>query len=237
MGKTTTADPKDEILKDLEAKKLEAEIAKLASDKQKLDLDVATGQLSYEQFRQEWERNDKRRRVIRLDDVISNGPITYWHYEVDRFMAADPILPIELVINSPGGSVLDGLELYDAVLKKRAEGAVINTTVYGMAASMAGILVQAGATRRMGPNAYLMIHEVASLTLGKLSGMKDAVKFSERLYDRLIGILAQGSARAGREVLSVEQIKERADRKDWWLDASEAYQYGFVDEILAAPVV
>ena len=57
---------------------------------------------------------------------------------------------------------MSGIELYDHIMDLRARGARITTTVMGQAASMGGILAQAGETRRIGPNGYLMIHEVAA---------------------------------------------------------------------------
>lgn len=133
--------------------------------------------------------------------------------------------PISVIFNSPGGSVIDGLALYDYIKELQAGGVPVNTHSIGMAASMGGVLLQAGGVRTMGANAYLLIHEVSSGAGGKMTELEDEIEFLRRLQDRLVLILAE------RSTMTARQIKSRWKRKDWWLGAAEAMELGFIDEI------
>lgn len=134
--------------------------------------------------------------------------------------------PITIVFNSPGGVVSHGLALYDVIREIMAEGVPVTTKVYGRAASMGGILLQAGSTRQMSPNSYLMIHEPSSGMIGKAFELEDNVEFVKRLWDQLAEILAE------RSTLTARQIKTKSARKDWWLSAEESLKYGFIDEVV-----
>lgn len=139
----------------------------------------------------------------------------------------DPGCGITVIMNSPGGEVFEGLALYDFFDDLKAQGHELTIVVRGIAASMAGILLQAGSPgkRLVGKHAHVMMHELADATSGKHSDMKDAVKFNDKLLARLIGILAE------RSVMSERQIKTRIDRRDWWLDSAEAVKLGFADAV------
>lgn len=133
--------------------------------------------------------------------------------------------PIKIIFNSPGGNVIDGLALYDYIKELQGSGIQINTHSIGMAASMGGILLQAGGVRSMGANAYLLIHEVSAGAGGKMTDLEDEIEFLKRLQDRLVNILGE------RSTMTTRQIKTRWKRKDWWLGAAEALELGFIDEI------
>jgi ATP-dependent Clp endopeptidase proteolytic subunit ClpP len=138
-----------------------------------------------------------------------------------------PGCAITVVLNSPGGEVFEGLALYDFLDDLKAQGHELTIVVRGIAASMAGILLQAGSPgkRFVGKHAHVMLHELADIASGKHSEMKDAVKFNDKLLARLIGILAE------RSTMSERQIKTRIDRRDWWLDSAEAVKLGFADAV------
>ena len=215
----------------LEKKKLELEIAQLELANRKLAADAKSFELAYQREHENWTVRSNAQRVFHFNDAIFGDSVAFCMARMQDFVDIDATLPIEIVLNSPGGSVVDGFELYDFLLALRAKGTRIDTTIMGMGASMAGIIAQAGETRRIGPNSYFMVHEVASMSLGKLSSMKDAVKLSERLYDRLLGVLEH------RSTMSADEIRQKAERRDWWLDAAEALDLGFVDEVLPTPLV
>ncbi len=138
----------------------------------------------------------------------------------------EPKCKIQIIFNSPGGSVTDGLALYDFLQILKASGHPIEITAIGMAASMAGILLQAGTVRSMGKNAYILIHELSGQSSGKMSEIEDSEAFMKRLQARLLDILAS------RSKISREKIAENWKRKDWWLDSKEALKLGFVDKVL-----
>jgi len=148
-------------------------------------------------------------------------------------MSADPIT---VRFNSPGGSVFDGFALYDQLRAIGLHRAPVVTVSLGMSASMGGILMQAGNKRIMAANSQFMIHEVSTVAWGKTSDIEDEAKFVRKLSDRFFRILSERSLAAekagtAKEGMTLEQVWERAKRKDWWLDAEEAVHYGFVDEI------
>ena len=134
--------------------------------------------------------------------------------------------PITVRWSSPGGSVIAGLALYDAIMGLRQVQKInIRSITLGMAASMAAILLQSGDQRVVAPDAYILIHEVSSGVIGKLAEMEDETKFVKKINDRLFSILASRSNLSRRAILT------HARRKDWWLDAEETLKHGFADEI------
>lgn len=145
--------------------------------------------------------------------------------DIGKWARRFPGQNITVILNSPGGSVLDGLALYDFLRHLSAKGHFITVKVYGMAASMGGILLQAGDKRIVGPEAEVLIHEVSSGTAGKVSMMQDRLDFSARLWDKLAKILAKRSS------MTKTQIKRKAHKFDWWLTAREAVRLGFADEV------
>ncbi|HUP87164.1 MAG TPA: Clp protease ClpP [Acidimicrobiales bacterium] len=146
--------------------------------------------------------------------------------ELGQWSRRDPGSPITVIFNSPGGSVLDGLALFDYLRRLRTAGHFVTTMALGRAASMGAVLLQAGDHRVVGENAFLLIHEVSNHTTGKVSEMEDGVDFTRRLQKRLLAILA------GRSTLTEPQIARRWTRNEWWLDASEALALGLADAVL-----
>lgn len=137
-------------------------------------------------------------------------------------MSKDPIV---LRFTSPGGSVIDGMTLYDHILGMRERGIHITVIAKGWAASMAGILLQSGTRRVIAPNAWLLIHEISAATGGTLGQLKDDIKWYERMNEQGLDILAD------RAKISKKKIAALMNRKDCWLSSKEALEYGFVDEV------
>lgn len=132
---------------------------------------------------------------------------------------------IEIVITSPGGDVIAGMVLYDFIQTLRRAGHHVTTNCLGMAASMGGILLQAGDRRVMGKEAYLLIHEITFGAGGKIGEIEDEIAFGKKIQSRILRILAD------RSTMSEKSIARRWERKDWWLDSDEALALGFVDEV------
>jgi ATP-dependent Clp protease protease subunit len=146
--------------------------------------------------------------------------------ELGTWSRRDPGSEITVIFNSPGGSVLDGLALFDYLHQLRSIGHPVRTMALGRAASMGAVLLQAGSKRVIGRNAFLLIHEVSHLSVGKVSEMEDGVGFTKRLQQRLLAILAE------RSTLTERELSRRWVRRDWWLDAEEAVALGLADELL-----
>lgn len=145
--------------------------------------------------------------------------------QLHEWVRFDAKAPIVLRFSSPGGYVFEGFGLYDTIRDLVKHGANIETRCVGYAASMAGVLLQAGSVRSMSPHSYLMIHEVGSDAWGKTSEIRDELDLVERLEERCMKILAS------RSKLTIRKIREASKRKDWWIDASEARSLGLVDVV------
>jgi ATP-dependent Clp endopeptidase proteolytic subunit ClpP len=137
----------------------------------------------------------------------------------------EPEANFRIVFNSPGGSVIDGFAFFDFIKELRSLGHNIETVALGYAASMGGILLQAGDKRVIGSNAYMLIHEISSFAFGKASELEDELKLVKRLQEKALDILAE------RSTMNKSQIKRKWVKTDWWIDAAEALEFGFVDEI------
>ena len=136
---------------------------------------------------------------------------------------ADPEKEITMYINSPGGSVCDGLALYDIM---EAIKCPIRTVCVGMAASMGALLFAAGNIREMLPHAEVMIHD--PLATG-ISGSALSVEESSR---RLMNI-RQTTAEilAGHTGHTLEEVYEKT-RQDSYFNAKEAVEWGLADRII-----
>lgn len=134
---------------------------------------------------------------------------------------------ITIRISSPGGSVIDGLALYDFIEGIKASGIAVRVVVLGIAASMAGVLLQSASNgaRVVGPNARFMIHEISGGSIGKLSDMEDETKMYKSLNEQLYDLLAK------RSKMSRQEIGLKAKKRDWWMDAKAALEAGFADEV------
>lgn len=215
---STTARSKKEI--ELHEQKLAAEIKKIETE---------TKLTAYEvQEYQRQERNAKAKnseaRVYNFVDQVSTNSVKSAIGTLTEWVRRNKT-PITIVFNSPGGNVFAGLALYDAIKVIEQEGIEVTTVARGMAASMAGILLQAGNKRVIGENAYILIHEVSDLAVGTTTEIEDELKLTKRLQKRLVNILAE------RATIPASKIEKEWKRKDWWLDAAEAVELGFADAI------
>lgn len=196
----------------LELRKLELE-----TDRAALELDVARRREI------DTQADADRSRTYTFYSEVDADSVRRCLADLGQWSRRDPGSPITIIFNSPGGSVLDGLALFDFLRQLRNQGHHLTTVAIGRAASMGAVLLQAGDVRLMGENAFLLVHEVSNLSSGKVSEMEDSVEFSRRLQRRLLAILAS------RSQLTEVQIQRRWARKDWWLDAAEAVEVGLAD--------
>jgi ATP-dependent Clp protease protease subunit len=141
------------------------------------------------------------------------------------FLASeDPKKDISLYINSPGGSVSAGLAIYDTMQFVKPD---ISTICMGMGASMAQVLLCAGAEgkRFALPNARIMMHQPMGGTQGQASDIEIYTKEMLRTRDNLYRIISKHSGK------DVKTIKKDADR-DNYMTAEEAVEYGLIDKVL-----
>lgn len=133
--------------------------------------------------------------------------------------------PIELRLNSPGGSVFDAVAIYNAL--KRHDGTV-TVTIDGIAASAASYLAMAGDEIVMPENAFLMIHDPSGLVMGTAGDMRDMAEALDKIAGSLIKGYASKSGKPDDDIAALMAAET-------WFDAAEAVEAGFADRI-AEPV-
>jgi len=147
--------------------------------------------------------------------------------ELGAWSRRDPNSAIDVLLNSCGGYCIDGIALYDYMMSLRAVGHYLTIVALGEASSMGGILLQAADWRVMGATSELLIHEVSSEQLGSktVSQMFDKAAYLLKLQRRQDEILAF------RSTMTAKEIERKAKKLDWFLDAREALELGFIDQI------
>jgi ATP-dependent Clp protease protease subunit len=138
--------------------------------------------------------------------------------------STDPKRDIQLFINSPGGSVIAGMGIYDTMQYVSPDVATICT---GLAASMGAVLLCAGkkGKRTCLPHSRVMIHQPSGGMQGQFTDMEISYKLIKQLRNELYDIMAQHTGK------TFEEIEKDSDR-DNWMTATEARDYGLVDEVL-----
>lgn len=140
--------------------------------------------------------------------------------------AENPEQPINMYIKSPGGSVYDGLAVYDTMQYIKCP---VYTYVTGWAASMGSFIAQAGEPghRYIMPHAMTMIHQPSSGTRGKVSDMEIDLAEGIRLKKQLTELYVKHNSKG----ISYDQFRLLLDR-DKWLTAREALDLGLADQIV-----
>jgi len=218
-----------------EARKANAEAEKLEHEAQAAQIEAEEASYALKKVEFNFERDREKRarelacseyhHIYYFTDTVTASAVkacmqelNYWHHE-------DPACDMTVIFYSPGGSVIDGMMLYDYLKGLEDQGHHITTVAMGYAASMAGILLQAGNKRVMGREAYILIHEVSFGAGGKIGEVEDEVAFVKKMQSRVLDIFAS------RSKLTKTAIARKWRRKDWWLDSTEALKLGFVDEL------
>jgi ATP-dependent Clp protease protease subunit len=140
--------------------------------------------------------------------------------------AENPEMPINMYINSPGGSVYDGMAVYDLMQYIKCP---VHTYVTGMAASMGSFIAQAGEPghRYLLPHAITMIHQPSSGTRGKVSDMEIDLIEGLRIKKEMTELYVKHNSKG----TTFEQFMQLLDR-DKWLTAPQALELGLADQII-----
>lgn len=138
--------------------------------------------------------------------------------------STDPKMDIQMFINSPGGSVIAGLGIYDTMQYVSPD---VNTICTSLAASMGAVLLSAGkkGKRSCLPHSRVMIHQPSGGMQGQFSDMEISYNLIKSMKKELYEILAEHT---GKEL---KQIEKDCDR-DNWMSSQDAVDYGLVDEVL-----
>lgn len=205
-----------------------ADAAKAETEAARAALELEAREVEVEAARKHRERHDAldgSNRVYYFNDAVDPYSVEACRNTLRAWSRLYPGEPIEVVFNSPGGSVFDGFDLFDVIRDLSAKGHHVTTVVAGIAASMAGVLVQAGDTRVIGRRSYLHLHEVSTGALGKASDLKDTAELAERLTMDACRIYAERSNK------TADEVYEMMRRHEVYLTAEEALDLGFVDVI------
>ena len=166
----------------------------------------------------------RERRIIYLDGEIDDKSAKE---TIETLLKLDVCnhKDITMYINSSGGSVSSGLAIYDVMNMIKSD---VRTICIGKCASMASILLINGTKgkRFILPNAEVMIHEVSSFSMGKVTEMQDRLDHTKSLNNKLLKIIVSKTNR------TIKQVKNDTINKDNWFDSKTAVKYGFVDKIL-----
>jgi ATP-dependent Clp protease protease subunit len=215
-----------------EGRKFAAEAEKLTSEARSAETQADLAQIVLERERltdRETKVENQYNGVLHLAGEVTFETAFSTMRRLERFARLEPDKPIEFLISSPGGSLLHGLALWDHIAQiRRMTGIKITTVALGMAASMAGILLQAGDTRVMGKEAWLLIHEASFMAGGSMGEVLDTVEWIEKIQERIVDIFLE---RSKAKAITRKQFVAKWKRKDWWLSSSDALAYGFIDEI------
>jgi ATP-dependent Clp protease protease subunit len=162
-------------------------------------------------------------RIIFITDMIEDNMANLIIAQLLFLDSEDPEKDIHMYINSGGGVVTAGLAIYDTMQYLRSP---INTVCIGQAASMAAVLLSAGAPgkRFALPNARIMIHQGSGGFRGNTPDVMIQVKELETLVDKLTNILAFHTGQ------SADKVRKDSDR-DRFMSAEDAKAYGLIDDV------
>lgn len=163
-------------------------------------------------------------RIIFLGEEVNEHTANVIVAQLLHLANEDPNKDIQLYINSPGGSVYDGLAIFDTIQYIKPD---VQTIGIGLQASMGAFLLSSGAKgkRFLLPNARVMIHQPSSGTQGKVTDQEITLREALALKEKIAEILA---ANTGQKLAKVKADMER----DFWMSAKDAVAYGVVDEVL-----
>lgn len=163
-------------------------------------------------------------RIIFLGEDVNEHTANVVVAQLLHLAYADNKKDIKLYINSPGGSVYDGLAIYDTI---QYIGPDVQTIGIGLQASMGAFLLSSGTKgkRFALPNSRIMIHQPSSGTQGKITDQEITLREGLFLKQKLNEILAKNTGQ------KISKIEKDADR-DFWMSAEEAVKYGLVDEVI-----
>lgn len=163
-------------------------------------------------------------RIIFLGDAINDQVANIIQAQLLFLQSTDAKRDIQIYINSPGGSVYAGLGIYDTMQYISPDVATICT---GMAASMGAVLLVAGAKGKRAAlkHSRVMIHQPSGGAQGVAADMEINLREMLKVKEELYTIISQHSGQ------TYEWVEKSSDR-DYWMRASEAKDFGMIDEVL-----
>lgn len=161
---------------------------------------------------------------ISIYDEIGMWGVTAAAFIADLKKIGD-VKNILLTVNSPGGSVFDGLAIYNALSAVRNKGVNITAKVMGIAASAASFIVMAANKVEMPENAMMMVHYASGLAWGNAEDMRETADILDKIDASLVGIY---TARTGKDEAAVRELL----KAETYMTAAEAKEHGFADAVI-----
>ncbi len=163
-------------------------------------------------------------RIIFLGTQVDDYTANVIQAQLLYLDSSDPGKDISIYLNSPGGSVYAGLGIYDTM---QFIGSDVATICTGMAASMAAVLLVAGADGKRSAlkHSRIMIHQPMGGAQGQASDIEITAREIQKLKRELYTIIADHSKN------TYERIEKDSDR-DYWMTSQEALEYGMIDKVL-----
>ena len=162
-----------------------------------------------------------KERIILLNSEINDITANIWIAEL-LYLDSISDEDIHIYINSPGGSIIAGLALYDTMRFVKSK---VNTVCVGLAASMAAFILSSGDKRFALENSEIMIHEPSTNFGGNASDIFNHTKWLERIKNKVDFILAENTNHTINEIIA-------ATLRDNFMDSKTALEFGIIDEIL-----
>lgn len=165
-------------------------------------------------------------RIVFLGEEVNDVTASLVVAQLLFLEAEDPDKDIRLYINSPGGSVSAGMAIYDTMQFVKCD---VSTICIGLAASMGAFLLAAGAKgkRFALPNSEIMIHQPLGGARGQASDIQIQAEQIIKIKKTMNRILSERTGQA------LEKVERDTDR-DFFMSASEAKEYGLIDEVIAS---
>ena len=163
-------------------------------------------------------------RIIFLGEEVNDVTASLVVAQMLFLESEDPTKDINLYINSPGGSVVAGMAIYDTMQYVKCD---VSTICMGMAASMGAFLLAGGAKgkRFALPNAEIMIHQPSGGAQGQATDIKIVAEQILKTKGKLNKILAENTKQP-------IEIIERDTERDNYMSAEEALEYGIIDKVI-----
>lgn len=131
---------------------------------------------------------------------------------------------LDVRINSPGGYVMEGLAIYNAIVRQKAKGRTVTTYIDGLAASMGSVLAMAGDQIVMADNALMMIHNPWDCACGDAAELRRAADTLDKIRDQIVGIYSKQSGKDAAELITMLEAET-------WFTAVEAMAHNLITTI------
>jgi ATP-dependent Clp protease protease subunit len=164
-------------------------------------------------------------RIVMLNEEVNSASASVVVAQLLYLESKDPTKDISLYINSPGGSVTDGMAIFDTMRYVKPK---IRTVCLGMAASMGAFLLMAGepGMRFALPNSEVMIHQPSGGASGQATDVQLHAQWLTRTKDKMSRLMSEMTGQP------LERIRQDIER-DYFMTAEEALSYGIIDQIFA----